>query len=169
MRRLAQWIDLFQDGLGHSLSWLTAAMVAATVVVVALRYGAGIGAIALQESVIYMNSLVFLAGAAWTFKENRHVRVDILYSRLSRRAQVKIDLAGHLLFLLPMCIVVSVWSFDWVVASWRIREGSPEVGGIPAVFLLKTIILVMPTLLSLQIFSECVKLFGALKSNDSAS
>lgn len=141
-------------------------MVAATVAIVLLRYGFGIGAIALQESVIYMNSLVFLAGAAWTFKENRHVRVDILYSKLSRRSQIKIDLAGHLCLLLPMCLVVFVWSFDWVLASWRIREGSPEVGGIPAVFLLKTVILVMPSLLVLQIFSECIKLFGALRGED---
>ena len=169
MRRVAQLIDLLQDRVGQSLSWLTAAMVAATVVVVVLRYGFGIGAIALQESVIYMNSLVFLAGAAWTLKENRHVRVDILYSKLSRRAQIKIDLFGHLLLLLPMCILVFVWSFDWVVASWRIRESSPEVGGIPAVFLLKTIILVMPTLLALQILSECIKLFGALKGEDAES
>lgn len=166
MKRIAQAIDLVQDRLGQSLSWLTAAMVAATVVVVVLRYGFGIGAIALQESVIYMNSLVFLAGAAWTFKENRHVRVDILYSKMSRRTQIKIDLVGHLVLLLPMCILVFVWSFDWVVASWRIREGSPEVGGIPAVFLLKTIILVMPTLLALQILSECIKLFAALRGGD---
>ena len=101
MKRLAHAIDRFQDYLGQGLSWLTAAMVAATVAIVLLRYGFGIGAIALQESVIYMNSLVFLAGAAWTFKENRHVRVDILYSKLTRRSQIKIDLVGHLCLLLP--------------------------------------------------------------------
>lgn len=166
MKRLAQAIDAFQDHLGQSLAWLTAAMVAATVVVVVLRYGFGVGAIALQESVLYMNALVFLAGAAWTFKENRHVRVDIFYSKLSQDAQIKIDLFGHLLLLLPMCVVVFVWSFDWALASWRIGERSPEVGGIPAVFLLKTVILVMPVLLALQILSECIKLIAALKRED---
>ena len=65
-----------------------------------------------------------------------------------------------------MCIVVFVSSFDWVLASWRIREGSPEVGGIPAVFLLKTVILLMPSLLALQIISECIKLLRALASED---
>ncbi|MCY4324192.1 MAG: TRAP transporter small permease subunit [Gammaproteobacteria bacterium] len=166
MRRIAEAIDYFQDALGRSLSWLTAAMVAATVVVVTLRYGFGIGAIALQESVIYMNALVFLAGAAWTLKENRHVRVDIVYSKLSPRRQQLVNLIGHLALLAPMCVAVLVWSFDWVLASWRIREGSPEVGGIPAVFLLKTMILLMPILLLAQIVSECIKIGLALRSDD---
>ena len=141
-------------------------MVAATVVVVTLRYGFGIGAIALQESVSYMNALVFLAGAAWTLKENRHVRVDIVYSKLSPRRQQLVNLIGHLALLAPMCVAVLVWSFDWVLASWRIREGSPEVGGIPAVFLLKTMILLMPILLLAQIVSECIKIGLALRSDD---
>lgn len=166
MRRIAEAIDRFQDRLGQGLSWLTAVMVAATVVVVALRYGFGIGAIALQESVIYMNALVFLAGAAWTLKENRHVRVDIVYSQLSARRQCHVNLAGHLLLLMPMCLVICVWSLDWVLASWRIRESSPEVGGIPAIYLLKTVILVMPVLLLVQIVSECIKLGLALRSDD---
>ena len=166
MKRIAEAIDLFQDRLGQSLSWLTAAMVAATVIVVVLRYGFGIGAIALQESVIYMNSLVFLAGIAWTFKEDRHVRVDIFYSRMSTRSKNLIDLAGHLALLLPMCVVIFVWSFDWMLASWRIRESSPEVGGIPAIYLLKTLILVMPSLLVLQIISESIKLVMALRNSD---
>ncbi len=166
MKRIAEAIDLFQDRLGQSLSWLTAAMVAATLIVVVLRYGFGIGAIALQESVIYMNSLVFLAGIAWTLKEDRHVRVDIFYSRMSTRSKNLIDLAGHLMLLLPMCVVVFVWSFDWMLASWRIRESSPEVGGIPAIYLLKTLILVMPSLLVLQIISESIKLVMALRHRD---
>ncbi len=161
--RLSEAIDRFQDRVGHGLAWLTAAMVAATVIVVVLRYGFGTGAIALQESVIYMNSLVFLAGAAWTFKENRHVRVDIFFSQMPRRMQIGIDFCGHLLLLLPMCVVVFVRSFDWVVASWRIGEASPEVGGIPAVYLLKTTILLMPSLLILQILAECIKLGLALR------
>ena len=163
---IAKAIDRASDVLGKSLSWLTAAMVLATVVVVVLRYGFGIGAIALQESVIYMNALVFLGGAAWTLKENRHVRVDIVYSKLSPRRQQLVNLFGHLALLAPMCVVILVWSFDWALASWRIREGSPEVGGIPAIYLLKTMILLMPVLLLLQVASECIKIARALRSHD---
>ena len=163
MKAIAEAIDRFQDVVGQGLSWLTAAMVAATVVVVGLRYGFGIGAIALQESVIYMNALVFLGGAAWTLKENRHVRVDIVYSKLSPRRQRYVNLFGHLALLAPMCVVILVWSFDWALASWRIRESSPEVGGIPAVYLLKTLVLVMPVLLLAQITSECIKIVLALR------
>lgn len=164
MKHIADLIDGFQDRLGRSLAWLTAAMVAVTLIVVVLRYGFGIGAIALQESVIYMNSLVFLAGIAWTLKENGHVRVDIFYSRFSMRTRNLVDLFGHLLLLLPVCIVIFIWCYDWVLASWRIREGSPEVGGIPAVFLLKTLLLVLPSLLIVQIVSESIKLVLALRT-----
>lgn len=166
MKRIAQLIDSFQDRIGRSLAWLTAAMVAVTVTVVVLRYGFGIGAIALQESVIYMNSLVFLAGIPWTLKENGHVRVDIFYSRFSMRTRNLVDLVGHLLLLLPVCIVIFIWCYDWVLASWRIGEGSPEVGGIPAVFLLKTLLLVLPSLLIVQIVSESIKIVLALRGGD---
>lgn len=166
VKRVAEIIDRFQDHLGRSLAWLTATMVAATVIVVLLRYGFGIGAIALQESVIYMNSLVFLAGIAWTLKEDGHVRVDIFYSRFPPRTRNLVDLVGHLALLLPVCAVIFVWCFDWVLASWRIREGSPEVGGIPAVFLLKTLILVLPSLLALQLVSESIKLVLSLRDGD---
>ena len=141
-------------------------MVGATVLVVVLRYGFGIGAIALQESVIYMNSLVFLAGIAWTLKENGHVRVDIFYSRFSMRTRSLVDLLGHLVLLLPVCVVMFIWCFDWVAASWRIFEKSPEVGGIPAVFLLKTLILVLPSLLIAQVVSESIKRVLALRGSD---
>lgn len=70
-------------------------------------------------------------GAGWTLKHNGHVRVDVLYGRLSKRAQLWIDLLGTLFFLLPMVGLVLWLSWPIVMESLRIREMSPDAGGLP--------------------------------------
>ncbi|HKJ76050.1 MAG TPA: TRAP transporter small permease subunit, partial [Gammaproteobacteria bacterium] len=118
--------------------------------VVVLRYLFDTGWIALQESITYLHALVFMVGAAYTLKHDGHVRVDILYRRFGPRGQAAVDLAGTLLLLLPVCGFILVASWDYVAESWALREGSREAGGLPGVFLLKTVIPVMAVLLALQ-------------------
>lgn len=133
-------------------------MVIVTVSIVVMRYGLEVGAIGLQESVMYMHGLLFLLGIPYGIQKQTHVRVDLLYSRLSPRGKRNIDLAGHVLFLLPVAVFILVTSVPYAMASWRVLEGSPEVGGIPAIFLLKTMIPVMAVLLLLQGANEIMKL-----------
>ena len=108
-----------------------------------LRYAFNEGAIMLQESVIYMHALVFMLGIPYALKENQHVRVDLIYARLGERQRTLIDIVGHLTCLLPVCVFILYFSFGYVINSWQVLEGSPEVGGIPGVFLLKTLIPIM--------------------------
>ncbi|MEM1433372.1 MAG: TRAP transporter small permease subunit [Pseudomonadota bacterium] len=136
--------------LGILSAWLTGLMVLTTVLIVILRYVFGTGAIALQESVVYAHAIVIALGLAYTLQVDEHVRVDLFYSRLSNQARNLIDLVGHILLLLPVSATLFYLSLDYVEASWRIREASPEVGGLPAVFLLKTLIPVSAALLFLQ-------------------
>ena len=138
--------------LGTASAWLTFAMVLVTVAIVVLRYAFGTGAIALQESVVYAHATVIALGLAYTLQTDGHVRVDLFYSRASDRTKAWIDLIGHAVFLIPVCCAMVYLSLDYVGASWRIQEGSPEVGGLPAVFLLKTLIPVAAVLLLLQGF-----------------
>ena len=132
------------------MRWLALLMVLVTLAVVVLRYAFDTGAIVLQESVVYMHGLLFLLGIPYALNINAHVRVDIIYSRLEPPRRRMIDLAGHVLFLLPVAGFIFVTSLPYVAASWQVLEGSPEVGGIPAVFLLKTLIPVMAAALFLQ-------------------
>ena len=132
-------------------------MVAATTVVVLLRYGFGIGAIALQEAVMYAHALVFMGAAAWALQRNAHVRVDIFYQRFGRRRQALVDLLGTLLFLLPVCLFLGWSSWDYVASSWATREVSGESGGLKFVYLQKSIILVLVVSLCLQGLSELIK------------
>lgn len=147
---LADAINKATDVIGRTIAWLTAFMALVTVVVVVLRYAFDQGAILLQESVIYLHGIVVMLGIPYALKENAHVRVDLLYSRWSQRTQTLIDVCGHVLFLIPVSLFILLHTWDYVGASWRIREGSPEVGGIPGVFVLKSLLPLLAIMLILQ-------------------
>ena len=146
-------LDALIEITGRVVSWLILAMVVTTCTVVLLRYVFDTGAIALQESVTYMHSLVFMLGLSYVLK----------HDRLSARARVKINLLGHSIFLLPVCLVITVESFDYVVRAWSILEGSPEVGGIPGVYLLKTLIPLSALLLLVQAIAEALRAYRLLR------
>jgi TRAP-type mannitol/chloroaromatic compound transport system permease small subunit len=140
-------------------------MVITTVCIVTLRYLFEIGAIPLQESVMYMHGLLFLLAIAYGVERDTHVRVDLIYSRLSPTGRSLVNLTGHLVFLLPVGIFIFATSLPYVAASWRVLEGSSEVGGIPAIFLLKTALPVMAALLVLQGLSQITKIVLELSSS----
>jgi TRAP-type mannitol/chloroaromatic compound transport system permease small subunit len=137
-------------------------MALVTTAVVLLRYGFSKGAIAAQESVLYMHAAAFLLGASYTLLTDQHVRVDVFYHRFSPRARDWVNAVGHVLFTFPLCALIAFGSVQYVADAWAIREGSPEPGGIPAVYLLKTLIPAMAVLLALQALSEVLKAVSRL-------
>ena len=141
--RLVSW-------LGRAVSWLTLVMTLMTFGVVVLRYGFNLGWIWLQESVTYLHAMVFMVAAAWAFQTDDHVRVDIFYRARSSRYRDMVNLAGTLFFLVPFSLFLIVIGWDYVAASWSTHEASREAGGLPLVWLLKSLILVLPALLLLQ-------------------
>ncbi|MDM3870417.1 TRAP transporter small permease subunit [Porticoccus sp. W117] len=156
LNRLADAISCFSEWSGRALSWLTLAMALLTTTVVVMRYLLETSSIALQESVTYLHALVFLMGAAFTLKRGGHVRVDLIYRRLSLRHQALIDATGGLLLLLPVCAVIFWLSLDYVAASWQVKETSYEPGGLPYVYLLKSLLLAMPVTLALQGLADII-------------
>ena len=167
MEKLSLIIDELSNLLGRIFSWLTLTMVIVMAAIVVLRYVFQIGSIALQESIIYINALIFTFGVAYTLKEQGHVRVDIFYSRINEKKRAWVDLFGSLLFLVPSTCFIIWISWDYVAVSWRIREGSAESSGLPFVYLLKAVILVIPALLLLQGISEIMKSSSVIKRQDS--
>jgi TRAP-type mannitol/chloroaromatic compound transport system permease small subunit len=160
--RLAAAIDNVAERLGRAAAWLSFVLVLVVGVIVVLRYGFQLGSIALQESVMYINGTLFVLGAGYTLKAQGHVRVDVFYSRFSPRGRALVDSLGALLFLLPAAFFIAWISWDYVAVAWRIREGSPEASGLPFVYLLKTLIIVLPVLLAVQGVSELLKSLRAL-------
>lgn len=145
-------LDRFNSAVGKAAAWMTLFMVIVTFVVVIMRYVFSVGLIWVQESVVWMHAVVFMLGAAYTLRNEEHVRVDVFYRTMSERSRAWVDLIGVLLFLLPLCVFLGWKSFDFVAQSWALREASRESGGLPYPFypLLKTVLLLMPITVSLQ-------------------
>jgi TRAP-type mannitol/chloroaromatic compound transport system permease small subunit len=143
-------IESFIDWSGRTVSWLSLLLVLVTFIVVVMRYVFDSGSIALQETTTYLHASIFLIGMAYTLQQDAHVRVDIFYTRFSLQTKAWVDLCGALFLLLPVMLFISWISWQYILDSWSVLEGSREAGGLPGVFLLKSLILVMTSLLSLQ-------------------
>jgi len=154
---LIKSIDRFTDITGRAVSWLTLLMVVLTVIIVVLRYYFESGSIALQESITYLHGAVFMLGIAFTLQRGGHVRVDIFYREFSAQKKALVDFIGGILFLLPVCLLIFIFSWDYVMASWSIGETSEERSGIAGIYLLKTLLLLMPATLILQGIAETLK------------
>jgi TRAP-type mannitol/chloroaromatic compound transport system permease small subunit len=159
--RVARAIDRLNGWVGRAVAWLTLVMVVVGAGNAVIRYsgryfGRSLSSNAFIELQWYLFSLVFLLGAAYTLREDAHVRVDIFYSRMSARGQALINMAGTLLLLLPFSIFVMWVSLPAIRSSWHIREGSPDPGGLPR-YPLKTVIIICFALLVLQGIAELIR------------
>jgi len=102
-----------------------------------------------------------LLGGPYTLKVNEHVRVDLVYSAVSERTRLWIDVLGCLLFLMPICVILVCFTWPWFTDSWRIGETSMNAGGL----IRWPVKLVMPigfALMALQGVSEIIKRIDAL-------
>jgi len=167
IEKLSKLIDASSDLIGRSAAWLTVGMVLLMALIVALRYLFQTGSIAMQEAVIYVNALIFTLGAGYTLKEQGHVRVDMFYNRLGIKQKAVVDLLGGLVFLLPFAGFVIWESWDYVSVSWRIKESSAELSGLPYVYLLKATIILLALLLIIQGISEILKAIVSIRQGDS--
>ncbi|WP_456407538.1 TRAP transporter small permease subunit [Thiolapillus sp.] len=150
MSKLIQRLEFLAEFTGRVIAWGTLLMVLITFSVVLLRYALDTGWIAMQESITYLHALVFMLGGAYTLRRQGHVRVDIFYHRFSDRGRAWVNLLGTLLLLFPLMGFIFWISWEYVIESWKVLEGSREAGGLPGVFLLKTLLLLMPLSMMLQ-------------------
>lgn len=169
LQRVQAGLDRFARLTGHAVSWLSLALVLVTMLVVVLRYAFDIGSIALQEVQMYLHGGLFMLGLAYTLACDEHVRVDIFYQRFSPARRALVNLLGTLLCLLPTCVLVLVLSWDYVIKSWQILEGSASPGGLPLVFVLKSLLLVAPLLLVLQGIAEALRAWQRWRHPDDSN
>ena len=126
--------------IGSVVCWLALIMVLLQFSIVILRYVYGISFVFLNEGVLYMHASLFMLGAGYTLLKDDHVRVDIFYAKLSERGKSITNILGAILLLIPSSLVIFWFTLPSVLNSWKIFEGAMSVGGIPASFLLKTLI-----------------------------
>ena len=142
--RLEKLFDRFSDVMGWIAGVLNLLMLINVFYDAIMRYFFKTGSIAMQEMEWHLFAVVFLFGMAFTLKEDGHVRVDILYQRFSPRIQALVDALGTLFFLIPVCLLILFFSWEYVINSWEVKEVSKEAQGLPWVYLLKSLLLVMP-------------------------
>jgi TRAP-type mannitol/chloroaromatic compound transport system permease small subunit len=159
LREVARTIDAFQERFGRAVSWLMFLMVLVVFADVISRYALSRTYVFVQELEWYLFSMVYLLAAGYTLLHDEHVRVDIVYSRLSPRRKARLDFVLFLVFFFPSCLLVIVTAWPFFINSYRVLEGSPDPGGIPARWALKGIIIVAFALLMLQGVSEAIKRF----------
>lgn len=140
----------FQGQVGHWVAWGLLSLVVLSASVVILRYGFDSGSIALQETVLYNHAIVFMLGMGYALQQDKHVRVDVFYETMSPRHKAMVNLFGALFFALPTLLFIAWASWDYIHASWHIYESSPEPGGLAYVYILKSMILAMAALVTLQ-------------------
>lgn len=155
-QHFAQKIEQFNNAVGKGIAWLILAMAVLVTLIVAMRSLFDLGWVALQESVTYMHATTFMLCLAYTAHQNGHVRVDIFYRKMSNEGRAWVDACGAVLFLLPFAIFLGLISWKFVLEAWAIHESSINPGGIPAVFVLKSLIPVASILLVLRAIGEII-------------
>lgn len=166
MLRVADFIDGLNRTVARVLRWGVLAMVLIQFAIVVGRYVFGINSVWVQESVLYLHATLFMLAAGYTLLIDKHVRVDIFYARMPLRAQRWVDIFGHIVLLLPAMAALAVWSWPSVRNSWKILEGPMSVGGIEAVFLLKSLIPLFCLLIALQSLASLMRLFAGKDPHD---
>jgi TRAP-type mannitol/chloroaromatic compound transport system permease small subunit len=162
LNRVSKGLGRVAETVGNTAAWLALALVLVTFAVVLLRYLFNLGWIAMQESILYLHASLFLLGAAYTLRKDGHVRVDIFYRGFGARRKALVDLFGALFLLLPVCSFLLWISWDYVASAWALREGSPEAGGLPYVYLLKSLIPAAALLLTVQGISQVLASLATL-------
>jgi len=130
--------------IGKNISYLIPVMTLLMVVVIVSRYFFGIGRTDLQELVMYFHSLIFLGCAGYVFNQDEHVRVDIFYREANSKYKDMVNLVCGIIFLLPVCVIIFVYSIDLIYMSWSIKETSTEPGGLAYVYIQKSFIFLFP-------------------------
>jgi TRAP-type mannitol/chloroaromatic compound transport system permease small subunit len=159
LRELARLIDAFQERVGRFTSFVTLAMVLVVFSDVVLRYGLSRSSVFMQEMEWHLFAVGYLLAAGYTMLYDEHVRVDIVYSSWSPRRKALANFIFAFVFFFPSVILVIYTTIPFLKNSFMVNEGSPDPGGVPARWALKSMIIVGFVLLGLQGVSETIKNF----------
>jgi TRAP-type mannitol/chloroaromatic compound transport system permease small subunit len=159
MRELARRIDHFQEWFGRGVSWLSLVMVLVVFGDVIARYAFRTTSGGTQEAEWYLFGTLYLLAAGYTLLHDEHVRVDIIYSKLTPRQRARLDFILFCVFFFPSCLLVIYTAWPFVRSAWAVWEGSPDPGGLPLRWLLKSMIIVGFVLLTIQGISQTIKSF----------
>lgn len=166
LRTPVNLIEAVSEWSGRLVAWLTGVLVLLMSYDVLMRYAFNHTSIWIVELEWHLFALIFLVGAAYTLKQDQHVRVDVFYTKFSPRRQAWVTLLGTLFFLVPFAIMIISTSFSYTMNAYRIGESSPDPGGLPARYLIKGAITLGFVLLLVQAVGEILKALVILSGKD---
>ncbi len=161
---LSRLIDRINEFIGKWISWaiLAAVLVSATNAVIRKTFN--MSSNAWLEMQWYLFGAAFLLAAAYTLKQNEHIRVDIVYGMFSRRVQHWIDLFGHVFFLMPFVLLMIYYFTPYFLLSYRSGEVSTNAGGL-IIWPAKLLLLIGFVLLGIQGVSEIIKKIAIMRGD----
>ena len=161
---LSRGIDRLNEFIGKWVSWsiLLAVLVSAGNAVI--RKAFNMSSNAWLELQWYLFGAAFLLAAAYTLKQNEHIRIDIVYGMFSRRTQHWVDLLGHIFFLMPFVLLMIYYFIPYVGLSFRSGEVSSSAGGL-IIWPAKSLLLIGFSLLGLQGISEIIKKIAIMRGD----
>ena len=148
---------------GKISSWFSLALVLLISTDVLLRYVFNFSTASLYEMEWHLFAIIFLLASPYTLQKNKHVRVDVFYNNFSKRKKNIIDLIGNIIFLIPFSFIIFYTSLPFVEDSYSILESSPDPGGLPYRFIIKSLIPIAFFLLMIQGILNTIKNYNNIK------
>lgn len=157
-------IDTITENIGKAVAWLILVAVLVSAGNAIIRKTFNMSSNAWLEAQWYLFGGAFMLAAAYTLRQNEHIRIDVVYGAFSRRVQHWIDLLGHCLFLMPFVLLMIYYLVPYVLMSYRSGEGSSSAGGL-IIWPAKGILLAGFLLLALQGVSEIIKKIAIMRGD----
>lgn len=165
MNKALEKIEQFIEAVGKAVSWLSLLLVLLVFANVFMRYVLNTPLAWSKELEWHLFALLFMLGAAYTLKHDKHVRVDLFYDRFSKPNQASVNFWGTLIFLLPWCLVLIYVGWQSAVSAYQLGERSPESGGLPNLWLIQFAIPLGMSLLFLQGLVLLIKSYTSMQKN----
>jgi TRAP-type mannitol/chloroaromatic compound transport system permease small subunit len=160
--KLSNGIDAFTRWTGKRLAWLILLAVVVSAANAIMRKSFDISSNSWLELQWVLFSIVFLLCSPWTLLDNEHIRIDIVNNTLPKTVRNIIDLVGHAVFLLPLCVVMILTGGPFFRRSFEINEQSGNAGGLPQ-WPAKSLIIIGFTFLLFQGISELIKRIAVMR------
>ena len=161
---LSRTIGRVNEFIGKWVSWLILLAILVSAANAVIRKAFDMSSNAWLELQWYLFGAAFMLAAAYTLKQNEHIRIDVVYGMFSRRVQHWIDLFGHTFFLMPFVTLMVIYFVPYVSLSFRSGEMSNNSGGL-IIWPAKAILLAGFFLLALQGISEIIKKIAIMRGD----
>lgn len=159
---LSRLIDRLNEFIGRAVAWAIFAAIVISAANAIVRKFFNMSSNAWLEAQWYLFGAAFMLAAAYTLKQNEHIRIDIFYGTRTRRTQHWIDLFGHVFFLLPFVAIMSWMLIPYAWAAWKIGQISTNAGGL-VIWPARAILALGFILLLLQAISEIIKKIAVMR------